>query len=884
MPLQPGTSLGPYTVTAQIGAGGMGEVYRARDTRLDRDVALKVLPEAFTSDPDRLARFEREAKVLASLNHPNIGHIYGLEEAEGTKALVLELVEGPTLADRIAEGPIPVDEALPIAKQIAEALEAAHEQGIIHRDLKPANVKVKADGTVKVLDFGLAKAFQPAGGDPNLSDVTTMTVEATTTGVILGTVGYMSPEQTRGTPTDKRADIWAFGCVLYEMLSGRRPFRGDTRSDTMAAVLDRTPSWRALPRDTPSSIKRLLRRCLEKDPRRRLRDIGDARIEMDDGDDSSDTTSTLARQATPWWRTPMPWVSITAVAVMVFLVFFGERSSRPEVTRFALNLPVGQGAFVGGGGVAVSPDGGTVVYSANDDGRRLYRRDMDALEAVPIRGTDGGRRPFFSPDGVSIGFFTGTERSELWRVPLTGGIPVALAAARRAAAGTWLENDSIVFGSSGLSRVPATGGEPSLVASFTEQGEAARHSYPAAIPDGQGFVSTGWIGDTSWVYLHRSDSGAPTRLVRGRRARVSASGHLVFEQDGTLWAVELDTEQARVIGEAVPVVESLGTVVNEGANVSTFDLSANGSLAYATSGPNPFNDRLLFWVSRDGREEPLGLEPQPYWFPRVSPDGDRIGFHIMAANMDIHVHDLRSGSTSPLTFHQAADGYPVWSPDGERVVFWSAREAGGWNLFSRRADGTGDVARLTESPHRQAPYTWADGGRLLLFEEQDPDTDTDIWKISIEGDATPEPVLNEPFSERRPAISPDGRWLAYQSDEAGQWQIWVRPFPNVEDGRWPVGTGGISPKWSPDGGELYYRGARAMMAVRIDTTDGFSPGTAERLFDDPYATGPVNANFADRYAVAPDGRFLLMKELPLPAELIVVRNWTEELKERVPIP
>ena len=886
MPLQPGTTLGPYSVTAKIGEGGMGEVYRARDTNLDRDVAIKVLPEAFTSDPDRLARFEREAKVLASLNHPNIGAIYGLEKSGDTRALVLELIEGPTLAERIKQGPIPVDEALPIAKQIAEALEAAHEQGIIHRDLKPANIKVKDDGTVKVLDFGLAKAFQPEASDPGLSGASTVTVAATVTGVILGTIGYMSPEQTRGKPLDKRTDIWAFGCVLYEMLCGQRPFFGDTASDTMAAVLERTPAWHVLPAGTPSSTHRLLRWCLEKDPRRRLRDIGDARLEMDGGGDEPDASWRAPDQAVPlWWRL-LPWVSLAVVVLAALAFYSGERAAQLEVTRFALNLPEGsRAAFVAGSGVAVSPDGLTVVYSASDGGRQLYRRDMDALESVPIRGTEGGLFPFFAPDGASVGFFTGAERAELKRVPLSGGIPVTLADSVGGSAGTWLEDDSIVFGSvrggPGLSRVPASGGETTAVASFSEDGEEASHFYPSAIPGGRGFVSTGWIGGDSWVYLHRQDTGDPVRLVRGRRARVSASGHLLFEQDGALWAVVFDTEQATVIGEPVPVVESLGFAVNPGFDVSAFDLSANGSLVYATRGDDAFPDHVLFWVNREGLEQPIDIDPAPYWFPRVSPDGNRIGFHIMAANMDVHIHDLQSGATSPLTFDQAPDGYPVWTPDGERVVFWSGRQAGGWNLFSRRADGTGSVERLTESPNRQAPYSWAN--EVLLFEEQSPETDTDIWKMRIDGDHVPEPVLQEPYGERRPAVSPDGRWLAYQSNESGHWQIWVRPFPDVDSGRWPVGTGGISPKWSPDGQELYYRGDNAMMGVRIDTTDGFSAGTSVRLFEDPYVTSTPRGNFAEHYAVAPDGRFLMMRELPLAAELIVVRNWAEELKQLLPI-
>ena len=730
--------------------------------------------------------------MLASLNHPGIAAIYGTEEdkTDGTRALVLELVEGPTLADRIAQGAMPIEDALPIARQIAEALEAAHEAGVIHRDLKPANIKVRDDGTVKVLDFGLAKALGPSAGDPNASSATTVTVAATEIGVILGTIGYMSPEQTRGQPTDTRTDIWAFGCIFYEMLCGQRPFAGDTRSDTMAAVLDRTPPWHALPADTPSSVRRLLLWCLDKDPRRRLRDIGDARFDMDRDRQAADAVGS-ARRATPlWWRL-VPWVSGAAVLVTALLVYSGGPSSSREVTRFSLNLPTDRGGFASGAGVTVSPDGRTLVYSATDAARHLYRRDMDTLESVPIRGTEGGRHPFFSPDGASVGFFAGTE---LKRVALAGGIPVTLAAVRGTSTGTWLDDGSIVFGpvapgERGLSRVPTSDGETSPVDLLMENGDDVWHSYPAAIPEGQGFVSTCWSEDASWVYVHRLGAGEPERLVQARRAHVSPSGHLVFERDGTLWAVVFDIEGTTVIGEPVPVVASLGATVNPGYDVSAFDLSANGSLVYATGGSTPWADRSLFWVDRDGLEEPLAVEPKPYWFPRASPDGGKLGFHIMdPANMDIYVHDLRSGATSRFTFDQAGDGYPVWTPDSERVVFWSDRETGVMNLFSRRADGTGAVERLTDSPNRQAPYSWA-SGRLLLFEEQSPETLRDIWKISIDGDQRAEPVLNEPYEERRPAVSPDGRWIAYQSNESGEWQVWVRPFPDVDGGRWPIGSG-----------------------------------------------------------------------------------------------
>ena len=900
MALQPGSKLGVYEVTAKIGAGGMGEVYRAHDTTLDRDVAIKVLPDAFATDPERLARFEREAKVLASLNHPNIAAIYGLEKSDDTRALILELVEGPTLQDRIAKGPIPLDEALPIARQIAEALEAAHEQGIIHRDLKPANVKVKDDGTVKVLDFGLAKALGPELSDTDAANSPTMTMTAAATkmGVIMGTAAYMSPEQAAGKPADRRSDNWSFGVVLWEMLTGQQLFTGESVSHVLSAVLGLEPEWDELPGKTPAAVRRVLRRCLQKDPRRRLHHIADARLEMEDGEDASEAAGQPATQAAQARSKLVPWVSAAVVAVAAvaaLLIFSAEPAPAPEVTRFTLNLPEGTD-FAGGSGVTVSPDGRTVVFSVSDPGhggQRLYRRDMDSLDSAPIRGTDGARHPFFSADGASVGFFT---TSAVMKVSLSGGIPVLLADMKGQesfvgpSAGAWLEDDSIVFSSVGpagfkLSRVSASGVEPSPVVPATENGEEIAHHHPAAIPGGRGFVSIGQIRGSSRVYLHQPGSGEPVPLIPGRLARVSPSGHLVFERGGTLWAVGLDIEQARVTGEPVLVVDLVGSAPG---TPPMFDLSANGSLVYVTAGSGVWKNRSLFWVSRDGREEPLDLEPRPYWFLHLSPDGGRIGFHIMdPVNMDAHIHDLRSGVTSPFTFDRAIDGYPLWAPDGERIVFWSSRDTGVANLFVRAADGTGSVERLTDSPNRHSPYSWTDDG-LIVFTEESPETSSDIWKISIDGDRVPEPVLQEPYAESRSAVSPDGRWIAYQSNESGEWQIWVRPFPDVESGRWPVGTGGMSPKWSPDGRELYYRGDGAMMAVRIDTADEFSAGPAVRLFEDRYVisvsdVGPIPAE----YAVAPDGRFLMMKDTSQSeraTEVIVVLNWDQELLERVPVP
>tara|TARA_B100000315_G_scaffold233813_1_gene247276 strand:- start:27668 stop:28963 length:1296 start_codon:yes stop_codon:yes gene_type:complete len=430
----------------------------------------------------------------------------------------------------------------------------------------------------------------------------------------------------------------------------------------------------------------------------------------------------------------------------------------------------------------------------------------------------------------------------------------------------------------------ASGGEPSPVIPATENGEEIAHRDAAAIPGGRGFVSIGQTRGSSSVFLHPPGGGEPVLLITGRLARVSPSGHLVFEQDGTLWAVALDVDRAPVVGESVALANLAGAVPFLSP---MFDLSVNGSLVYVTGGSGEWPNRSLYWVARDGQEERLDIEPRPYWFPRASPDGEQIGFHIMdPENMDAHIHDLRSGATSRLTFDPAVDGYPVWSPNGERIVFWSSRETGTGNLFARATDGTGDVERLTETIRRSAPYSWTRDG-LIIFTEESSETSSDIWKLSIDGDRTPELVLQEPYAETRPAVSPNGRWIAYQSNESGQWQIWVRPFPDVEDGRWSVGAG-MSPQWSPDSRELYFRGDGAMMAVRIDAADGFSAGPAVRLFDAPYvlATSDV-APLQAEYAVAPDGRFLMMKDVSPSenaAEVIVVRNWVEELKARVPAP
>ena len=698
MPLQPGTTLGPYSVTAKIGEGGMGEVYRARDTKLDRDVALKVLPQAFTDDPDRLARFEREAKVLASLNHPNIGHIYGLEETEGQKALVLELVEGPTLADRITQGPIPVDKALPIAKQIAEALEAAHEQGVIHRDLKPANVKVKDDGTVKVLDFGLAKAFQPDASEvsASMSPTISLTAAATQMGMVIGTAAYMAPEQAKGKVVDKRADIWALGAVLYEMLTGQRAFAAGDVSDTLAYVLTKEIDWAALPGDTPHFVRQLLHRCLERDPRQRLRDAGEARIAIEtsgSGPAASTSESTAASQPQGWQR-PIP-LALGALGIAVIASLAGWSLSRPTppspdlVDRFPIPLAADQTfTFTGRPLVAISPDGSQVVYGAN---RSLWLRPVDQLQAVQLPGTEEARTPFFSLDGQSIGFWAANQ---LKKVSVSGGAPVTLADVPVNSYGaSWGTNDMVLYGQpDGIWQVSGTSGAPELLIR-ADEGEVMYG--PQMLPGGEWVLltvaSTNQTWDEAQIVTQSVTTGERTVLVGGGRdGRYLPTGHLAYQLNKVLFAVPFDVDSRQVTGGPVPLVEGVSEAINiggEGAGAAQFGVSDNGSMIYIPDSAVGVNVGLV-WVDRDGSEESIPVPPLAYSHPRVSPDGTRVAVDIIDAdNTDLWIWDLERETLTQFTFDQAVDNVPLWTPDSARVVFQSTRDGGG--LFWKAADGTG---------------------------------------------------------------------------------------------------------------------------------------------------------------------------------------------------
>ena len=890
MILSPGTRVGPYEVLALIGSGGMGEVYRARDSKLGRDVALKVLPGAVTLDRDRIARFTREAHVLASLNHPNIAAIYGVEDTSPVHALVLELVEGPTLADRIALGPMPVDEALSIARQIAEALEAAHEQGVVHRDLKPANIVVRPDGTVKLLDFGLAKAMDVAHGSTEVSQSPTITSPAMMTGagIILGTAAYMSPEQARGRPVDHRADIWAFGVVLFEMLTGQRVFPGETVSDTLAAVLKTDPAWDALPRATPPALRRVLRSCLEKDPKRRLQAIGDRRLLLDD------LARPVEQEGQPRaMAIAVGSAAILAVALLVlaFVHFRGPAMpvARLPLARVTIVLPPGdQLDHKGDPALALSADGTKLVYVAmrGNATSQLFLRAMDGTEAKAIAGTEGADAPFVSPDGQWIGFFA---QGKLKKVPAQGGTAQVICDAPSGLGADWGVDDTIYFvpfNTSGVWKVQASGGTPEEVIRLNRSNDEVSLRWPQVLPGGAAVLFTVWTGpgwDEKSLQLQVLQTGERRVLAQGASTgRHVASGHLVYNRDGaqTLMALPFDLARLEVTGG--PAV-ALGEQVWEGgAEGAQFAVSNAGTMAYVASHPRRYERRMV-WVDRAGNVEPLSAMPRPYYDPRISPDGRQFAVSSEEAHERVWTFDFARPILTALTGSGSSSQAPVWTPDGTRVVFRGTRK-GFRNLYWKAADGSGEEQRLTTNDDMQTPVSVSPDGKHLIYAEIDPATGSDIWLVALDGTGTPEPWLRTPASENNPHFSPDGHWLAYVSGESGRAEVYVQPFPGP-GGKWMISTdGGNEPVWSRDGRELFYRSGGKILAVTIATTPAFAAGLPRMLFEGAYEpTGTGTSGFD----VSPDGRRFLMiqptaPELPA-TQVNVVINWFGELHQRVPV-
>jgi eukaryotic-like serine/threonine-protein kinase len=891
----------------------MGEVYRARDSKLNRDVALKILSEVFALDPDRLARFQREAQVLASLNHPNIGGIYGFEESNGVQALVLELVEGPTLADRIAQGSVPLDEALPIARQIAEALEAAHEQGIIHRDLKPANIKLRPDGTVKVLDFGLAKALDPSSGAIDTSQSPTITSPAMTRmGIIMGTAAYMSPEQARGKAIDKRSDIWAFGCVLYEMLTGKRAFGGDDVTDTLARVLMKEPEWLALPPSTPPAIRKLIRRCLAKDRRERLSDAADARLEINEtltapSGDALPATTLLAR--VPLWRRAVaPTLSLVLGGLTVGLaVWFLTRPTPPRVTRLTAT-PSGSAALSVSGfppAVAISPDGTRLAY-VGAGAQQIVVRALDQIQPTTLAGLGAPGGLFFSPDGQWIGFFDGV--TALKKVAATGGSPTTISRIVGNPVGaSWSTDETIIFATndpgSGLLRVAAAGGQPEvLTMPNLGQGELD-HGAPQVLPGGQAVLfSILTTGGPQIAVLNLTTREQKILIRGGLGAWYVPTGHLVYGVDlaGPLRAVGFDVRRLEVVGTPVPVLDEVKTVTNR-------SLALDGTLVYVAGGAEAQPTFTLVWVDRQGREQPLKAPPRLYRYPRLSPDGSRLALDLGFQERDIWIWDFARETLTRLTFDPRLDSHPAWTPDGQRLVFRSTR-GGPSNLFWQAADGTGAIERLTEnSNNQQFPGSFSPDGTRLVFREETTTTGADLMVLALEGgrrtsprsqgvggrgsSTTSEvrPLVRTSFNELNGEISPDGRWLAYESDESGQEEIYVRPFPDVDRGRWQISTGGGNrPLWARSGKELFYRAlGGAVMSAAVEGGSAFRAGNPTRLFEGRYEIGAAQSGRT--YDISPDGqRFLMIKvdagsdETATPPSIVVVQNWHEELKRLVP--
>jgi serine/threonine-protein kinase len=874
----------------------MGEVYRARDTQLGRDVAIKVLPANFVNDPDRLARFQREARMLAALNHPNIAMIYGLEQTSGAACLVMELVPGETLAERVKAGPIPIEEALKLAAQIAEALEAAHEKSIIHRDLKPANVKVTPEGKVKVLDFGLAKAFEGDSASEDMSNSPTLSHAATMQGVILGTAGYMSPEQARGKAIDKRTDIWAFGCVLYELLTGKQAFHGETFTDITAKILTGAPDWQALPTETPEQIRQLLRRCLQKDKALRLRDAGDARIEIEEALASPVTADLTTGASAKGIRalgrreviigvgTLLSGVAIGGVAVWNLKT---APASAPQlVISTVINLPPGQqlAGLEDGPAVALSPDGVHLAYVARQSGgtQKLYLRAMDSLEAKPIPGTDGAFNPFFSPDSQWLGFFVGQK---VKKISVNGGAALTLGDASFPHGASWSSLGMIAFSpsiGSSLKQMPDGGGTPQLLTRL-QKGEVNQR-WPEFLPGAKAVLFTGAPTNASWnnaeVAAQSIGTGERRNLIQGgTHPRYAASGHLVYAQGGSLMAVSFDPGRLAITGAAVPIVE--GVLQSPSSGAAQYSLSATGSLVYVPGGVQA-DQRRLVWVTRNGAEQPVAAPARSYVYPRISPDGQRVSVGITEEDTQIWLYDLSREKLTRITFGGSVNQDSTWTPDGKRIAVQSNRE-GTLNMYWQLADGSGGWERLSSSEYDNFPTSWSPDGQLLAFAEVNPTTGYDIWVLRL-SDRMAQPFLRTTFNESAAHFAPDGRWLAYISDESGRFEIYVQPYPGP-GGKWQISTeGGTEPVWNRNGRELFYRSSGKMMAVDIATQPTFASGKPRMLFEGQYSPAPGTANNFD---VSSDGqRFLMIKPNEAgeaaPTQINVVLNWFEELKQKVP--
>lgn len=872
-----GKKISHYSVTAKLGEGGMGEVYRATDSRLGREVALKVLPEVFATDSERMARFQREAQVLASLNHTNIASIYGLEEADSICCLVLELVEGETLAERIAKGPIPLEEALPIARQVAEALEAAHERGVIHRDLKPGNIKITPEGKVKVLDFGLAKALEGEHLEADISKSPTLTMAATQAGVILGTAAYMSPEQARGKPVDRRADIWAFGCVLYEMLTGKPAFGGDTISDTLASILKTDLDWNALPADMPPTVRLLLRRCLDKDPKKRLQAIGEARIALEDYRTDA-TEVAVAAPGEAAWRRPRVWLAGAVLVTAVVTALASWRLQAPvseqRLRKFDLRL---EGLESGTMKYPViSPDGRSVAYLHKG---RLWIRELNQMEPRELVGTEGALNPFWSPDSASVAYMAGQK---LWRVPASGGQSVLVTELGGepvgGSGGTWAPDGRIIYsrGSTGILEVSALGGESRTLVEVDLESEADLHD-PVLLPDGRSLL----------LVVHRTQHGPDTLAVfsEGKRKVLqqhdsqaiwypaySPSGHILYWRGAPspgVWAVPFSLSRLEVTGEPF--------LVAAGANYPS--ISRDGTLVFVQGAAS--GRQQLVWVNRSGKVEAAIGQPRVEIFdPAISPDSRRV---VAMANegdaWDLWLFDSERGTATRLTFGSPREWNPAWTPDGKQIGYWETQSL---KILLQPADGTGEKKVLAEGIHEGGEPHFSADGHYMVYSVREEKTLTDLWYRRLDGKGEAAIVLQTSAREEQPRISPDGGYVAYVSDESGRLEVYLKLFPGGE-GKWQVSVnGGTWPRWSRSGKKLFYREGDSLMEVAINIQPALALGTPQKLLSVEARGIEMTEPF--RYDVAGEGeRFVFVQNVEQEGNrggLVVVENWFAEFKDR----
>ena len=901
MAIEAGQTLLQYRLVEKLGEGGMGVVWKAVDTSLDREVAIKILPDAFAADAERLARFDREAKLLASLNHPNIASIYGLHEAAGVRFLAMELIEGEDLAARLGRGRLSIEDALGIAQQVGEALEAAHDNGVIHRDLKPANIQITPDGKIKVLDFGLAKAFEPAAisGPSSLSLSPTLTSAGTQAGVILGTAAYMSPEQARGKPADRRSDIWSFGCVLFEMLSGRRAFDGETVSDVLAAVLKSEPDWNALPPDTPALVRTMLRRCLTKNPASRLPHIAGVRLDLSESmslpaQAFAEPTETSTRSG---WSAVLPWVLVVVLAAFATVLLW-QRADAPTGVTDVIKLSIPFSGDMGvpmnqQGVIALSPDGRNLAIALGDEeGTRLFIKRMDRMELEEISGTNGASSPVFSPDGQWIAFLADKK---VKKVLVQGGKPVTLCNAPGNDRGaTWTDSGQIIFArhyTESLMQVPAAGGEPTPLTSLDDTKHERTHRWPFAIPGTDivlftvGALESPESYDDSRIDAIDLGTGQRKTIYDGASlATYLSTGHLIVAREGFLFAVPFDLDRLEVTGAPVPVVENVLGMRASGVVFASF--SNNGMLAFVPGSLRTLRHAMR-WRNFDGTTEDIPAPLQNYSQPRLSPDGDRVALGVRGdLNYDVWTYDLERGTLTRLTFEGDNTG-PVWSPDGKSIAFSSIREGSSASIYVKPADGSGEAQLVYAGDRRPksggtTPQSWSPDGRRLATQFANHNA-ANISVLSLEEDEEVV-VVDTPAAEVMPDFSPDGNWIAYAANETGRSEVYVRPFPGP-GGRWQISSdGGSEPYFSSDGRSIFFRDGGELLVVDIDTRDGFKVGRPRVVLEDLQSYGPYRS-----YSLAPDGKRVLSIERiddddAAPEGVTVVVNWLDELRSKVAAP